>query len=65
MLYREMTYNNGHWEEKIMKISVRKCTAALCLMALCAALTACGPDGKAKETEESRTGRQKKTVKSG
>lgn len=48
-----------------MKISVRKCTAALCLMALCAALTACGPDGKAKETEESRTGRQKKTVKSG
>ena len=39
-----------------MKISVRKCTAALCLMALCAALTACGPYGKAKETEESRTG---------
>ena len=40
-----------------MKNSVRKCTAALCLMTLCAALTACGPGGKAKETEESGTGR--------
>ena len=40
-----------------MKKSVRKCTAALCLMTLCAALTACGPGGKAKETEESGTGR--------